>query len=470
MKYISVSINTIKHSMRMDGSYHNADINIYDNTLQRHSTHCLKFYCSNIYTTGRGCRVYTLPERGVPFLSNSDMMTQNPLMTCNFMSRKYGYDESAVLKGGMILTGRVGAIGQTAFVPKYWERHNMMGSDNIIRIVVKEEFKNGFIYAYLASKYGNLSFWKQATGGVQPFITDKMVANLPIPDFHESFKQEIDDLIQESAKLREEAANMLSKAKFLLKQKANLKDLTPDDYDYYGARAASRKVSCFSIRRKNITTTTINAFNLSERIKNTKKKLRTVVSLKETLLSQNVFSTGSFSRIEVASDKGIMLINQSDIFDTIIKGKRISRRNVKIDNLVNYGEVLIAGVGTLGDSEKFCHVVFANEDLVGQLVSGEFIRMKTIKDVPSGYLFAWLDTDFGFRLIRNTQSGTKLCRPIPKLLLEIPVPIIDNESMLEIDKLIREAHTKHYKANCNERKAISMVEQEIESWTISKKN
>lgn len=454
----------------MDGSFHNADINIYDNTLQRHSTHCLKFYCSNIYTTGRGCRVYTLPERGVPFLSNSDMMTQNPLMTCNFMSRKYGYDESAVLKGGMILTGRVGAIGQTAFVPKYWERHNMMGSDNIIRIVVKEEFKNGFIYAYLASKYGNLSFWKQATGGVQPFITDKMVANLPIPDFHESFKQEIDDLIQESAKLREEAANMLSKAKFLLKQKANLKDLTPDDYDYYGARAASRKVSCFSIRRKNITTTTINAFNLSERIKNTKKKLRTVVSLKETLLSQNVFSTGSFSRIEVASDKGIMLINQSDIFDTIIKGKRISRRNVKIDNLVNYGEVLIAGVGTLGDSEKFCHVVFANEDLVGQLVSGEFIRMKTIKDVPSGYLFAWLDTDFGFRLIRNTQSGTKLCRPIPKLLLEIPVPIIDNESMLEIDKLIREAHTKHYKANCNERKAISMVEQEIESWTISKKN
>lgn len=47
-----------------------------------------------------------------------------------------------------------------------------------------------------------------------------------------------------------------------------------------------------------------------------------------------------------------MLINQSDIFDTLIKGKRISRRNVKIDNLVNYGEVLIAGVGTLGDSES----------------------------------------------------------------------------------------------------------------------
>lgn len=204
---------------------------------------------------------------------------------------------------------------------------------------------------------------------------------------------------------------------------------------------------------------------MSERIKNAKSKLNSVVSLKETLISQTVFSTGSFPRVEVSNDKGIMLINQSDIFDTLIKGKRISRRNVKIDNLVNYGEVLIAGVGTLGDSEKFCHVIYANEDLVGQLVSGEFIRMKTIQDIPSGYLFAWLDTDFGFRFIRNTQAGTKLCRPIPKLLLEIPVPIIDKESMLEIDKLVREAHTKRYQANCNERQAISMIEQEIESWT-----
>lgn len=112
----------------------------------------------------------------------------------------------------MILTGRVGAIGQTAFVPNYWEKYKMMGSDNIIRIVVKDEFKNGFIYAYLASKYGNLSFWKHATGGVQPFITDKMVANLPIPDFPASFQQEVDDLIQESARLREEAADALQQA------------------------------------------------------------------------------------------------------------------------------------------------------------------------------------------------------------------------------------------------------------------
>ena len=90
--------------------------------------------------------------------------------------------------------------------------------------------------------------------------------------------------------------------------------------------------------------------------------------------------------------------------------------------------------------------------------------MKTNGKVPSGYLYAWLASDYGFRLLRNLQAGTKLCRPIPRLVLEIPVPIVEKETMEEIDKMVKDAYTKRYRANCNERKAISLVEQEIESW------
>jgi hypothetical protein len=49
-------------------------------------------------------------------------------------------------------------------------------------------------------------------------------------------------------------------------------------------------------------------------------------------------------------------------------------------------------------------------------------------------------------------------------VLEIPVPILEKEQMVEIDKQVKEAHTKKYRANCLERKAIAMVEQEIEKW------
>ncbi|OXL44808.1 hypothetical protein CFT61_03825 [Segatella copri] len=466
MKYRQLNSKEILKSKRFDGSYHNADVNIFDSVITSHSSQALSYYCSEIFTSGRNKRVYTKAEFGDPFLSNSDASSLNPFNACKYSSKKYGYDESALLKGGMILTGRVGAIGQTVFVPKYWEKYRTQGSDNIIRIVVKPQFKKGFIYAYLVSKIGNLSFWKHATGGVQPFITDKMVGQLPIPDFSESFQQEVDNLVQEATRLREEAADMLTKAELLLKTEANLRELTSEDYDYFGPRNAERKVSCFSIKRKDITTTTINAFNLSERIRKTKDSIVCKTkSLREVLLGGDTFSTGSFPRVEVKEGFGVMLINQKDIFDNIVKGKYISKRGVKTDNLVEYGEVLIAGVGTLGESETFCRAIFANEDLVGQLVSGEFIRMKTNDEIPSGYLYAWLASDYGFRFLRNIQAGTKLCRPIPKLVLELPVPILGKETMLKIDSIVKEAHTKRYEANNCEHKAIRMVEQEIEKWT-----
>lgn len=446
MKCRVINSQEVLLSKRFDGSYHNAEVNIYSSVIERHSSFKLKDYCTEIFTSGRNKRVYTTKEFGYPFLSNSDVVAAAPLASCKYSSKKYGFDEKAILRKGMILTGRVGAIGQTAFVPGYLEAYNAMGSDNIIRICVKPEERNGFIYAYLASKIGNLSFWKHATGGVQPFITDAMVGELPIPDFPEAFQKEVDDLIQESARLREEATEALEDASKLLKHYASLSDLTEADYDYYGPRSYERQVSCFVKSRKDIDSTTINAFNHSERIKNTKDKITCLTRpLKDLIINGDVFSTGSFPRIEVKEDKGIMLINQSDIFDTIIRGKHISKRNVKLSNLVEYGEVLIAGVGTLGENETFCRCIYANEDLVNQLVSGEFIRMKTIEEIPSGYLYTWLSSDYGFRFIRNLQTGTKLCRPIPRLLLEIPVPIIESNKMKEIHDIVTDAHTKDTK-------------------------
>ena len=465
MKCRVINSQEVLLSKRFDGSYHNAEVNIYSSVIERHSSFKLKDYCTEIFTSGRNKRVYTTKEFGYPFLSNSDVVAAAPLASCKYSSKKYGFDEKAILRKGMILTGRVGAIGQTAFVPGYLEAYNAMGSDNIIRICVKPEERNGFIYAYLASKIGNLTFWKHATGGVQPFITDAMVGELPIPDFPEAFQKEVDDLIQESARLREEATEALEDASKLLKHYASLSDLTEADYDYYGPRSYERQVSCFVKSRKDIDSTTINAFNHSERIKNTKDKITCLTRpLKDLIINGDVFSTGSFPRIEVKEDKGIMLINQSDIFDTIIRGKHISKRNVKLSNLVEYGEVLIAGVGTLGENETFCRCIYANEDLVNQLVSGEFIRMKTIEEIPSGYLYTWLSSDYGFRFIRNLQTGTKLCRPIPRLLLEIPVPIIESNKMKEIHDIVTDAHTKRYKANCLVKQAIGMIENEIEHW------
>lgn len=420
---------------------------------------------SSIFYGNRAKRVYVYRhDKGIPFLSSSDILRAD-LSNVKLASKKYtvGIDQMILEKGWILIT-RSGTVGNCAFSNNVYAQK--MASEHVIRLVPNGVMNSGMVYAYLASKYGYSLLTQGTFGAVIQHIEPDFIGSLPIPVFPKPFQEKVDTLIQESAKLREETAEYLNRAQLLLKEKANLPILTPEYYDYYGPADPNREVSTFVRNRKEIDTTTLNAFNHSERIRGLERMIGCeCCHLEDVLLDGEFFSSGSFPRVEVKDKHGIMLINQSDIFDNIIKGKYISKRGVKTNNLVEYGEVMIAGVGTLGENETFCRTIFANEDLEGQLVSGEFLRMKTNGKVPSGYLYAWLSSDYGFRLIRSTQTGTKLCRPIQKLLLKKKIPIIDSESMNEIDELVREAHTKRHKANQMELKAISMVEQEIEKWS-----
>ena len=454
MKSIAISIDKVKQSMRMDGSYHNADINVYDDILQEHSSHCLDFYCSSIYTTGRGRRVYTRPDHGVPFLSNSDMTTQDPLMSCNYMSRKYGYDEPSLLKGGMILTGRVGAIGQTAFVPKYWEKHSMMGSDNIIRIVVNEQYKNGFIYAYLASKYGNLSFWKHATGGVQPFITDKMVAELPIPNMSVAFQQEVDDLIQESARLREEATRLLETAKKLLSDYIN-----NDFASTSGCVTATRNIQ--DIRnslqcRLDPPALMNNSVLMFEYLKDYCVELGSC--------NVNIYRPGIFKRCYVK--EGLPYIKGSEIFSVnpFMRCDHLSRSKTPFVDLMKLreGQLLITCAGSVGQV-KYITKEYEDKGAIG---SQDIIRIESSDALfTAEYLFAYLQLPLANDYMQSMKYGSVIERIEPFHVESIPVVKPTQELSDEITALIKQYKDCTYRAFCAEEKAISMVEQEIESWT-----
>ena len=463
-------INTksiLPNSFRFDPSFHLSEAIILGKDLDNvpYEKISIKDTNSKVFLGNIFSRIFVKDkEHGIPYLAASDTVLAD-INTGRFLSKKQSKELAyLILKKDWIVITCSGTIGNVTYTNSTFENH--IATHDLIRIVPNDEkILKGYLYAFLSSKYGYNQLTQSRFGGVVKHINADHVNGITLPLFPESFQMEVDDLIQESARLREEATEALEDASKLLKHYASLSDLTEADYDYYGPRSYERQVSCFVKSRKDIDSTTINAFNHSERIKNTKDKITCLTRpLKDLIINGDVFSTGSFPRIEVKEDKHIMLINQSDIFDTIIRGKHISKRNVKLSNLVEYGEVLIAGVGTLGENETFCRCIYANEDLVNQLVSGEFIRMKTIEKIPSGYLYTWLSSDYGFRFIRNLQTGTKLCRPIPRLLLEIPVPIIESNKMKEIHDIVTDAHTKRYKANCLVKQAIGMIENEIEHW------
>ncbi len=221
MKYATINYNQITSSLRFDGSYHLSEGVLYSSKIQKMKFDFLGNLASEIFTAGRTKRIYTSKEKGYPYLSNSDVSKNNPFENCNFNSKKHGFDEKSVLKEGMIVTGRVGAIGQTSYINSEYEELKAMGSDNIIRIVAKDKNISGYIYAYLVSKYGNTFFHKLASGGVQPYISEEMIEEIPVPLIEESKQNKIHNLIIESSSLRADANKILKQSQDEIVQKIN---------------------------------------------------------------------------------------------------------------------------------------------------------------------------------------------------------------------------------------------------------
>ena len=448
MKIRLVQYRDIIDCMRFDGSYHNADVNVYDSVIRKHSQHQLSHFCSEIFSTGRNKRTYTTPDFGYPYLSNSDVIAADPFMSCKYCSRKYDFDDKAVLREGMILTGRVGAIGQTSLVPSYFEKAKAMGSDNIIRIVIKPEYRKGFIYAYLSSKIGRLSFWKYATGGVQPFITETMVGLLPIPQFSQAFQKEIDNLIQKSITLRENAFNKLKETQNLILSELSV-NISKRNFG---------KVSISDILQSHNSRFEAN-FHISEgadieRYLWLHYKCKPLGNLCTSISRPNIFK-----RYYV--NHGITFLGGADIFlATPHSDKQLSKKKTEnINNLlIEEGTILLPRSGSIGN------VAWAHAGHAQKLASEDVIRLKPNDILKGGYIFAFLSTSIGCSLIQKHIFGSVIQHVEAPHLSLIPIPVLD-------DKIISRAHDNViiYSKNMGEAikkesQAISLVEQEIESW------
>lgn len=470
MKTTSLNIKKVYSEKRLDGNFHLSEGITVRNAIQN-SPYPLRRVgeaAESIFYGNRAKRIYVKSkEHGIPFLSSSDILMAN-VDSVKLASKKYTTGiENMMLKDNWILISRSGTIGNCAYTNL--QHAQKLASEHVIRIIPNDILRRGYLYAYLASSYGHSLLTQGTFGAVIQHIEPDFVSSIPIPEAPMKFQEEIDAKIKKAAGLRTEASQMLKDAEALVKEKAHLRDLTLEDYDYFGPRSSSRICSCFSRSIKEIGTTSINAFNNSERIRNSRKLIvGKQLCIKDILEGGETFSSGSMPSIEVKPGHGIMLINQKDIFDNIVTGKYISSRGANLSDLLEYGEVLVACDGTLGENELFCRTVFVNEDLVGAFISSHFLRMKTNGIVPSGYLYAWLNSDYGFRYIRNCQAGTKICHPIPKMFLNIPIPIIDQESMNRVDDLVRKAHTMRHQSNELEKESIAMIESEIQQWSNKK--
>lgn len=148
-----------------------------------------------------------------------------------------------------------------------------------------------------------------------------------------------------------------------------------------------------------------------------------------------------FTRLDCNPDHGIELLSQSDMFAAEPCGRVIRRDSMREPekHLVERGQVLIAGAGTLGENELYGRSILADDRLAGKYVGPD--SMTLMFDDPdddfSLFAYAWLASPTGVQAVRSSSYGTKILRFRTDLLTTLPVPEAGSEIIARVASLVR---------------------------------
>lgn len=456
MKTATINICALRSiHFRSDASYHLSEGQHVQRSIASSPYPLLSIrqVADDIFIGNRARRVYVKNAKyGIPFLSSSDILKAD-LDNVKLASKKYTPDiERMSLKKGWTLISRSGTIGNCAFANA--KHAQKLASEHVIRLIPNNILREGLIYAYLASKYGHSLLTQGTFGAVIQHIEPAFVGAIAIPQFPESFQQEVDDLIQKSARLREEATEALEKAKRSLESFINA-DFEKNNY----------KTSI--VKSRNILSSLQHRFDPPALMNDGVVVINGITSRISTQIIANinakVFRPGIFKRIYV--ENGIPYIKGSEIFlnNPFRRCEHLSRtRTPFVDEMtLHEGQILITCAGSVGNI-KMITKEYEDKKAIG---SQDIIRLISNDELfTKEYLFIYLQMPFVNDYIQSMKYGSVIERIEPFHVESIPVVTPTKELSEEITAIVRQYMDCTYRAFNAEEKAITMVEQEIEKW------
>ena len=436
-----------KGDIRMEGKFFLNENSLLCMPLERNLSKCVALESiADVMNPPVFKRQFCSPtERAVQYFQSSDVNLAAEYSSVYVYKPQAERIKAIVHKGDILVTG-FGTIGNTRLVSKHQD--GVCYANNVARIRTKGEVLNGYIYAFITSKYGSAQLNKNASGSVVRYIEAPGIKKSLIPIPPASFQQEVDDLIQESARLREEAADALQQA---IQQ---VEDIIPYPSKKNVGCVSSRTILSSHNRRFEANYHISEGHDIEKYIyKNFKWKPLGQVC-------EDISRPDIFKRFYVQN--GIVFLGGADIFLASPDSKKqLSKtKTTNISSLaIKENTILIPRSGTIGN------VAWAHAGHAQKLASEDVIRLQPNDILRGGYIYAFLSSSIGKALIQKHIFGSVIQHIEPPHLKLIPIPVIEDSIIDNIHKLVIEYSKKVGKAIENERQAISMIEQEIESWT-----
>ena len=461
-KYSNISLSEIIHAgMRFEASVFNLEAKQARELIKNCGFPVVSLLDKSLVETAsypnRFKRNYVEKDVGLPFILPSQISEIDPKPSKWIYGLKSeDLDKLCARQWDLLLT-RSGTIGQCSLANKSLDGKVM--SDDLIRIVTQEKYR-GYLYIFIKSKVGQLLLQTSNYGAVIQHIEPTHLAEIEVPVPSDEIVKKINTLVSAEFILVDQSNDLIHKAQELLINTLNLSpvdQISPDNFqDKKNIVNFSKKITDENFRLDASFHNPL-ASKIEETIISNGFKLKKLVD-KE--LTTRIILPGRFKRIYVDELYGVPFLGGKEILDLDPRTeKNLSLEGhgsrIKDQLTIKRNQIMITCSGTIGK------VNIAPKHWEGWTSSQHVIRVESVSDWMAGYLFAWLSTDYGVELIKRFTYGAVVDEIEDHHVGLVSVPLIDEDTMKIIGKLVLRANEKRSWAFRLQNKAKKILNDEV---------
>lgn len=403
-----------------------------------------------IYHAGRIKRLWVKdPQYGYPFLSSTDIL-QADLSNLRYISHlSVKENPKLVIHKDWILITRSGSIGRMAYVRDDMDK--MACTEDVLRVIpdTKKVF-SGYLYAYLGCKYGLPQVTSGTYGAIIQHLESHHIESLPVPRFKSDFEKSIHDLVCKAVNLRTNSSKIIR----LEAQKFNelIEDIEVDsDSPFINYVSSASIQSRFDAQYHDPIVASIRS----------KFSSRENTTIGE--FCSRVFLPGIFKRIHIDDPNfGAPYFTGASLFWFEPQPKGILSRSTSLFDqvLLEKSTILVQAFGQ--DGGLTGRSVWVGNHLDGCTTTHMLVRLNAKDPGLAGYLFAFLQSEAGYRQIACLTYGGSIPHLDENGIATVVMPLMLDDEMRQISKTVIKALDDRDEALSLELEARKLVEKAIE--------
>ncbi len=458
LKYTSVALSEVySNNTRLEASAFNLEAKAAKYKVE----HCRYGYVhlwgedglvSEASYPGRFKRIYVEKEDGIPFFLPSQLGEIQPKPSKYISEKTYKRIRGIEIKPNSLLLSRSGTIGKCAISSR--TTIGKVYSDDVIRVFFRSDCDLGYAYAYFCTPIGQQMLQTNNYGAVVQHIEPEHLKNIIIPNAPDPIKRKIHNLVVESYDSRDKSNELIDEAEKILYEELQLppiEQLKPTYFDKdIDLRNYTTKLSELNLRLDCSYHTPIIQ-NIINAIKHNSKVLMQLGKL-----ANDIVLPGRFSRTYVDSSNGVQFLGGRDLFNLnpIIEkylSKSIHKKQIEGELRIYKNNILTPSRGTIGS------VVLAPQHFEDKVISDNIINIRVSENI-AGYVYSFLNTNYGCELIKRHIYGGVVDAMEPSMLYKVEIPLLKNESkQKDINDQVLEANELRYQAYLKEQEAVKIM-------------